>query len=541
MNENTESMTNETEAATAAPDTPSSFTASEYIADATLWQTPALREEGFLLEIQGGLSNVVKEGLGEPGTEFNSVTGQERQARAEEWGYSMTHLDGVTDGMGRVIETNYSQANKPSDRAEAVERIFAFLEKQYKSKSVSGVYYSMNGHYPWHHYAGENGFDILGSEIGENINSYQLHIALNRGAARQYQTPWFIDFSMWHGAGILDYSDVGVWGEYSGSDRGHSLSVFERSMLMSYMAGADSLVMEAGDVICFYSDGSVSPYGEVCRKLYAFTQSHDIGVSYTPYALILDYYHGMYSGFDGKNAFYYFPYNDGDNFTWSMVDSIWKGGWEVQSSGDESGVMVNNKWGDTFDMVLQNVSAELCATYPVMIMTGDTTLSDEEVEKYTTYVENGGTLVLNTAYSKQFPDLSLPVSLSGHKEFSFGEGSVIVFGSNWKVNNFGDVMELLAQRFIPFTISDDIEYQINVRDGALLLTLINNDGVTKRAQSATQIDETKAVELEIVYTGGHELRGVSDIYNGTPLTLYGNKVSITIPSGSAAVLEFLLG
>ena len=38
--------------------------------------------------------------------------------------------------------------------------------------------------------AGASGATVLASEIGENIHGYQLHIAMNRGAARQYSKPW---------------------------------------------------------------------------------------------------------------------------------------------------------------------------------------------------------------------------------------------------------------------------------------------------------------------------------------------------------------
>ena len=247
---------------------------ADYISNPSLWQTPPIRPLGFQFEIQisslgtGYDIERVKQSI------RNHALGEYESAlsrtAAAEWGYSFTHLDGELDGAGRRIEA--ACPTPPKNRADCLAAIGAFLQRQY----VSGAQHpwaSMNGHYPWHHYAAEFGFDQIGSEIGENINNYQWHIALTRGAARQYGKPWFIDFSAWHGPSITDYSQARIWGRYSGVDHGHSMSLFERSLFMSYMSGADQITAEAGGALCFLTDldedGNyrLSPYGEVCRRV----------------------------------------------------------------------------------------------------------------------------------------------------------------------------------------------------------------------------------------------------------------------------------
>ena len=64
----------------------------------------------------------------------------------------------------------------------------------------------MLGHYLMHHYAAEWGaLSLIGSEVGENIDSIQAHFAFNRGAARQFHAPWFIDFSDWNAGNYHSY------------------------------------------------------------------------------------------------------------------------------------------------------------------------------------------------------------------------------------------------------------------------------------------------------------------------------------------------
>lgn len=278
----------------------------DYISNPKLWATPALSNDGFVVEIEmgneGGIRSTEKTKRSIEQYNMGSHKSLLPSIKAAEWGYTVLNLPtGSMDGAGRVINNIYLD-NKASiaDRETALKTIMKFVKTQYQVKDQNTRWYSMNGHHCWHHYAGAEGATILASEIGENIHGYQLHIAMNRGAARQYSKPWVIDFSSWHGASILDYSKGKVWKEYSGSKNGHSISLVERSMLMSYMAGADGVVAEAGSVICFYDDVTaddcykLSPYGKVFQKLYQFSKNYsDVGITYTPFAVLLDQYHGM--------------------------------------------------------------------------------------------------------------------------------------------------------------------------------------------------------------------------------------------------------
>ena len=83
-------------------------------------------------------------------------------------------------------------------------------------------------------------------------------------------------------------------------------------------------------------------------------------------------------------------------------------------------------------------------------------------------------------------------------------------------------------------------YSINVKDNTLYLTLINNNGITKNGYSAVVVDESKAVDLQIKLTQNYSVESVSDIYNSTPLQFDNQTVSLTLPAGGVAVLEFKL-
>lgn len=504
---------------------------------------PTFRPEGFQFEVQ----------MSSMGTSYDpdlvraSITGHHlgefvsvvAPVIAAEWGYSFTHLDGQLDGAGRKIEAGYS--TPPADRAECLRVIEAFLHRQY-IRGADHPWASMNGHYPWHHYAAEFGFDQIGSEIGENINNYQWHLALNRGAARQYHLPWFIDFSAWHGPSITDYSEGRIWGENSGADYGHSMSLFERSLFVSYMAGAGQITAEAGGAIAFLTDVDengyyrLSPYGEVCKRFYDFTQAHpDIGTPYTPFALVLDYYHGAYPGFEDRKAFGFFPYTPGDDMTWNLVDLIWPGGWEVMGK-KEKGTLVSTPYGDVFDVLLQNAPQDVLNSYPCLILSGDIHLSAEELTRYHAYVAQGGTLVMNSVYLTQFPNSGFGEVVDSVEERGVGMGRMIAYGPDYDVRALEGILRAELARLVPFTVSPGVEYLVNVAEDCIYLTLVNNDGVTKAPREQAAMDTQRSTRIVVKSRDGENLGRAEAILNRERFS-EGTQLSYTLEAGEVGILR----
>lgn len=566
------------------------FVFADYVKNKELWDMPYFYEDRFLFEIQGGGDCIVKDGLGDKYTIF-SVEGKERWAHAEEWGNFIVNCDGVEWRGGEILETHFGGDEEPKTREEAVQKIFDFLDT-YKEISSTGVYYSMNSIYPWQHYAGEAGFHILGGEFAEGYN-FQMRLAMTRGAAKQYKTPWYIDFSLWYG-GVLDYRDPSPYGKnpdgtsIGGPNNGQSVNCFERSVLMSYMAGSNAVIAEAGGGTCYYKygngktikiedknhpayggffyvvegEGELTPYGETCKKFYDFTKQYsDVGTAYTPYAVILDYYHGMdgYSSTHGQ-AFGRFDYEKGDAFTAEIVERIWPT-WDKSNHASQRG-LVNTKYGEKFDFLMQNADVDLLDTYKALVLTGELNLSDEEVEKYTKYVQNGGCLVVNTAYVNQFKAVELPSKISGglYQEIEYGNGSFIVFGkggmfetsinqdgdtimtlgADYSASGFYGVMELLESRYNFVDVSEDIEYLINIKDDTVYVTLMNNSGVIKYGYEPVVFLDRCAMDVTVKFKENYAIESVKDVYNSTPIEFEDGVVSINMAPGGISVLEFKL-
>lgn len=539
-----------------AQDVETDILQSTYISQPSLWLGPTLWESGFAVEVEVNslgsyrkydttIKSIEKHQIGEYTTKLPNI-------KAAEWGYTVLNLaTGQYDGSGRKINNVYlDNLSSITTRDQALSKIMEFVKQQYGYRVDENTWqtidqgypwYSMNGHHCWHHYAGAEGATVLSSEIGENIHGYQLHIAMNRGAAKQYNRPWAIDFSSWHGASILDYSTHGIWEGYSGANHGHSISLVERSMLMSYMAGADAVIAEAGGSIAFYEEKTdddtydLTPYGEVFQRLTAFAKQHQVGITYTPVAILLNRYHGMDRQPSGQKAFGKFAYDDADLRTFNLIEKLWPETFSVERNGNERGAMVNGRFADQFDFFLQDAPLNLLNTYKVVMLSGDVKLSNTELDNLKSYAEAGGTILADSYNFTQFGYGTVGVSNIKKKEL--GKGYIV----GYKVAALDDVMDEYFKYDVPFTFSESVEHLVNVKDGAFYVTLINNEGITKTPVANPVTDNSKTKTLTVTYTGKAALSKIEEIWRGRQITVNGNSVTITLKPGEAAVLEFSQG
>lgn len=516
----------------------------DYISNPSLWTGPSLSNDGFVVEIEMGAESSVRstERTKKSIDHYNMGVYQSPlpEIRAAEWGYTVLNLHtGQIDGTGRKINNIYlDNMASINDRKTALETIMRFVKTQYRVEDGITPWYSMNGHHCWHHYAGATGATVLASEIGENIHGYQLHIAMNRGAARQYNKPWVIDFSSWHGASILDYSKTKIWKEYSGAKYGHSINLVERSMLMSYMAGADGVVAEGGGAICFYDDITtddhykLSPYGKVFQKLYQFSKANsNVGITYTPFAVLLDQFHGMDRQPSGQQAFGKFGYNQGDMETFNLIETLWPQTFSVEKNGNEIGAMVNSKYPDAVDFLLQGASLDMLKTYKAVMLSGDIKLTPAQIADLRSYAAEGGVVLASDRHLDQ-------LSFNGTgdtaiREEKVGKGKIVGFDSS----ALKDILNEYLKEMLPIEVEGDVEYFVNVADGTFYVTLINNDGVMKSPKTPVQFDSSKRKDIVINYKAKNSIQSVEELWNLRKVQVEGRTIKFRMLPGDCYILK----
>jgi len=443
---------------------------------------------------------------------------------------------------------------RPSTREQALDMVMDWLKNKYDGQPHP--WSAMESFTRWQHYAGEAGYDYLGCEIGASVNCSNLSIAFTRGAAKQYNRQngggnvdaWFVDFSLWGEGGMVNYSEqnpnmyktqdgyhnnVG-----SGPLYGQSPSAARRAYYMAYMAGTNWLINEAGGQACFYDtineEGQydLSPHGEVAQEFYSFSQRHsDRGVAYAPFAVMIPRDHGLPYGHwkSTYKPFDVFNPNDGDYMLRNIIQLIYPDSFPDKPKY-EVGQQAHTPYGDTFDFLTQTANQQVLNSYPVIILAGDLHLSEAERVQLYNYVGGGGTLVMNTAYLGQFS------SFSGTQ--NFGKGRVIAYGDDYDVWELDGILSDLTEKLLPVQVSGDIQYMVNIKDGSVVVTLINNLGVEKYANQPTRFDDSQTQTVTVTYTGGNRVLEVRDWI--TDNTLAKNKTqTLVLGPGDIQVIEFV--
>lgn len=470
-----------------------------------------------------------------------------------EWEYSALRLGpNESDGAGTprsmfpCVVARQECAN-PATPQEAVQRLEAYYRARRAALPANALIQSVNGHFYFQHFGAAWGADFVASEVGENVNSTQAHIAFTRGAATQYNIPWGIDMSPWYGPSIRDYSSTHPWAENSGENYGHSLSLFRRTYYASYMAGANMVEAEGGSVNFFRGETVplvLSPLGQIGQEFFAFTQTHvDRGQPYVPVAVVLDQNQSFgLSWFDMDRAFDTFALRIEQRFTAALFESLWPGSFRVQG-GDESGYMVAAPYGDTVDVLLETASRDVLAKYRVLVVTGETMSDPALADRLRPLVMNGATVITEPTASHQTLISRLVGGVAGQPLGPLPQARAEVrplgLGRVITVNDPGAWSEALPQilpQMMPFSVNAPIEMLLNRVGDRWLLTLINNRGVTKQPRVAEVIDENQAQTVTVRPRRG-SLTVIQPWRAGTNFQSTADSFTVTVGSGEVAIYE----
>lgn len=362
-----------------------------------------------------------------------------------EWGYEfMNDEHNIFPVCGNA--TVAGRGRVPTTREEAVSWLSEYwvcrssASRSDANATASSAIVSEIGHYL---FAGlsatfPNGPVIPGSEVGENINSINLHLAVTRGVARAAAAPFLIDFSSWMAGFISDFSPPpGFWGAASSPVGGHSPSLVRRTYFASFAAGAGVLVAEAGAVNFFgpaplTPPFSLSPLGEIGAELFAYTHAEEDvetvrGIPYVPIALVTPFDWGGGLGlFYDHHAWDTFALDPAESRLEAVFDALYSSSLIVEKAFDtprsEQDYLVPVRWGEAYDVLDANFlssSARLVQSYRAIVVPGFGGVlppSKNTVDALVDYVTAGGTLVLHADDAPAFGDAFLGVHLGGISE-----------------------------------------------------------------------------------------------------------------------------
>ncbi|MBC8030499.1 MAG: hypothetical protein H7Z16_10345 [Pyrinomonadaceae bacterium] len=487
------------------------------------------------------------------------------------------------------------------------------------------------------------GVQTLGVETAAVQPMLAMRVAFTRGAARQngvnflyYHAPNFGDSATTFTKAQNFAGPDNFFHSRYGATMGPSLSWYRKSYYFYYMSGAAAIYLEQGGDQ-FFKPGpgehefQLNPLGRITEEFMRFAEKHpDRGVPYTPVAFLLDPAHGWDMTDYPQWPFEVSQISRGDRALRELFGAAYYPGLvnEGEPATADRQVFVNGIFGDIFDVLVasdgskpkSNVQSPMSKVqsranagnagankstsvrtpvdlnpYRAIVVGGHIDWSPQWVQRLTTYVTSGGTVVLNAAQIKGLPADLLglrPSSATGEAHnarclspgeaaedlkgqiFRYekvelkgaqplittnsgeplvtinrvGKGSIIFstvpdwLGEDERLTPFA--AHMLAHVFseaTPIKVSGNVEYLINQTDSGWIVTLFNNEGVLKPQQGLAQVDRTKVVTANIGWGRAGISRAQEWISEsglqikkqaGTP-----DSVSVNIAPGAIAIVE----
>lgn len=389
---------------------------------------------------------------------------------------------------------------RPTGRREC----YAVLEDYFKSRSrdLLGRVISVTGHSHYEAYAGEWGARCIGLELGENIAFTQSKLAFARGAARQWQLPWSVQVSPWFSGACTTSGPLRKEGGGArGLEAGHSLSFYERMWLHAWFAGA-ALVTPENSVAIFFEQAAppwtLTAHGQKAAEVFQFMRAHDRGVPFTPVAILLDHLAG-YNGYMDKPWGILEP-TAGDRQVRDLFDhQLFPGSDHIHRPPDpanpEASYLRPTPYGEIFDVHLTRASAEMLASYPVILLAGDIEFDDALAAKLETVLERGSTVLLAPAHRAALGARWARLAAQPRLEVlapwinpATGRSAVIS----------DDRLRRLVRDTLPVQVSGDpIQFQVNRTTRGWAIELVNNAGVAKRPDQPATVDPNAIARVRL--------------------------------------------
>jgi hypothetical protein len=442
---------------------------------------------------------------------------------------------------------------------------------------------------------------MIGLETGENIIAMQGQITFLRGAARQNGKPFYVQPSQWYGGTVplfregedeftphaLDEAKVreGISrGGIAIPNGGHSPSLLARMWHVAWLSGAAVVCPEACQANFFAAEKiesipadqpiPLSPIGKRAQAFVRIAQQHpDIGVPYTPFAILLD----EFCGFNGFQLTQPRPWNVlpptlGDREISLFLDTVYPQsmlldfmpGVDVEREGRR---LVASPYGDSFDVLLSNVPLDVLKAYPVLICLGDHEFLPATCNNLLQYLKTGGRLFITHAQAGQLGPRLEDLRKAGSVEL-FGldkertpqqvETSRWYTPAHWGADaatlaarkkavellpyerHFqGEVRRVLSglvDQYVPVRVSGQVQFLLNRTRQGWVVGLVNNRGVVKENTRPVEVDLSQRQTVSVCLREGR-LTQAFEWCEAVNLPTQGSSVSVDVPPGEVRIVE----
>ncbi len=467
------------------------------------------------------------------------------------------------------------------------------------------------------HASCEWGARTVGYESAAVIPSLAMRMAFLRGSARQYGGMMADYRSCNFGDAATIYANQGY--HYPGTPRyvydnsydvwaGAGMTWYKFDIWHQYMAGSAVFYHEQGHDEFWQPGGSsvaprplqLSPKGRLVEQFLEVTRKHaDRGTPYTPIAFLLDRAHGW-----DPNSYQptYFGQDASLNPTvlsfdrharmikeWFRVAYHPYGPREAEINTGPNQVSIPGTFGNIFDVLVTSpTKLDVLDSYPVVVLSGEVTLTAAWGKKLAEYLERGGTVILcddhvNGPGSKEFqiPELGpvtednsiqwlpttkkiasqrfryrairggQPLAAASNGDaiasvFDRGKGRLVLISVPRGLGIDSAATPLVAlvmahsrQGLVPVEIEGEAEWLLNRTDRGWIITLFNPAGIHKPQHGVVPTDYSQKRQVQV--RAAQELTKAIEWFNESPIPIARDRgrsmVQLVVPAGGVRIVE----
>ncbi|MBQ7179005.1 MAG: hypothetical protein IJS08_16425, partial [Victivallales bacterium] len=481
------------------------------------------------------------------------------------------------------------------------------------------------------------GFGMAGQEAGPKTLDMPFSHAISRGAARQYGRPMRY-FTTTHDTQLMfpgcdkfarhythntyrlalrpntrqfsiSQRTGGLWSNVHGPNYGVPKEDWRRCFIYNYMAGGNLYYDESGYHFMYanYNWKTIekedplavnlrepkkylSDMGEMMADFYErIVSKEDRGVVYAPIALVWDLYHGNFRNYM-TIPWGCIPATEGDLMMWGVEDALFPRSERIYYNRG----FRTSPYGDIFDVVTNDASADFLETYPVLFFCGDVPIDKAFAKKLVAYVRKGGTLVINwkqlEPFSSLFPRGFAGVKVTGERKIArfsystfskkllteeqdfcytgvklqrgtqvavltadnrqdplvtvskYGKGKVVLSLPDFlkeqyttrMLEIFKDLMAELNSEALPLVVEGDVQYLVQRNEKGWMVSLFNNYG---SGFSRTWDDPLKKpdpmYDVTVTIKPKFKYEKVREWFTG------GKKLTLKVPAGDVRIVEIV--
>jgi hypothetical protein len=462
-----------------------------------------------------------------------------------EWDYYFHELSSNKTWFQQVMGSDYERLHylmrpagwkgyrsMPANRKAAYDEMKSYFTE--RKKALGGAIASMTGHSQYEAYAAEWGARVIGIEVGENVGYQQSKLAFLRGAARQWNKPFYVQVSPWLGNSCTSSGTLSIRadGFASGLDAGHSLNFAERTWLSGWFAGAAMVNPENSSAIYFdgkWQNGRLNAYGSAARKDYQFMRDHDRGIAYTPVAIVLDHLCG-YNAYEGKDWGIFTPTSLTLQTKTLFQEQLFPDSGIDDPGNPEAREDVRpTPYGEMFDVILTSASSDLMASYPILLLTGDITFDQATIASLSGAATRGSRILINADLAKREPAAMAQLRKAGTVE-------VLETGDPARVIT-NEKLKALSEELLPIRVAGDpVDHQINRNHSGWVVKIENNAGLAKFGNKPVQIDPMALAHVRL--SCREPSSSIREWRTGLEYSANLDSIELTIPPGEIRFVEF---